>query len=60
MLAERMATILPPMALQESLETTRVYSAVGLMSKGKPLIATRPVRCPHHTASGPALVGGCD
>jgi magnesium chelatase family protein len=58
MLAQRMATILPDMSLAESLETTRVYSSVGLLPKGTPLIATRPVRAPHHTASGPALVGG--
>ncbi len=58
MLAQRMATILPPMTLPESLETTRIYSAVGLLKKDKALIATRPVRAPHHTASGPALVGG--
>ena len=58
MLAQRMATILPDMTLAESLETTRVYSSVGLLEKGKPLIAARPVRTPHHTATGPALVGG--
>ena len=58
MLAQRMATILPPLTLEESLETTRVYSSVGLLEKNTPLIATRPVRAPHHTASGPALVGG--
>lgn len=58
MLAQRMATILPDMTLPESLETTRVYSSVGLLPKGTALIATRPVRAPHHTASGPALVGG--
>ena len=58
MLAQRLATILPPLRLNESLETTRIYSSVGLLEKGKSLLATRPVRCPHHTASGPALVGG--
>ena len=58
MLAQRMATILPPLKLEESLETTRVYSSVGLLEKNTALIATRPVRAPHHTASGPALVGG--
>ena len=57
MLAQRMATILPPMTLPESLETTRIYSAVGMLAKAS-AIATRPVRAPHHTASGPALVGG--
>ena len=58
MLAQRMATILPDMTLAESLETTRVYSSVGLLEKNQPLIAARPVRTPHHTATGPALVGG--
>jgi len=58
MLAQRLATILPALSLDESLETTRVYSSVGLLGKGKALLATRPVRMPHHSASGPALVGG--
>jgi len=58
MLSQRLATILPALSLEESLETTRIYSAVGLLSKGKALLATRPVRMPHHSASGPALVGG--
>lgn len=58
MLAQRLATILPPLSLSESLETTRIYSSVGLLGKGKALMATRPMRTPHHTASGPALVGG--
>jgi len=58
LLSERMATIMPPLTLEESLETTRIYSSVGLLEKGTALIATRPVRSPHHTASGPALVGG--
>jgi len=58
MLAQRLATILPPLSLEESLETTRVYSSVGLLGKNRALLATRPVRMPHHSASGPALVGG--
>ena len=58
MLSQRMASILPPLTLNESLETTRIYSSVGLLEKGTALLATRPVRTPHHTASGPALVGG--
>ncbi|MBW8040827.1 MAG: YifB family Mg chelatase-like AAA ATPase [Planctomycetes bacterium] len=58
MLAQRLATILPPLSLQESLETTCVYSSVGLLGKNMALMATRPVRMPHHSASGPALVGG--
>ncbi len=58
MLAQRLAGILPPLTLAESLETTQIYSSVGLLDNGKALLATRPVRMPHHTASGPALVGG--
>jgi len=58
MLAQRLATILPPLSLAESLETTRIYSSVGLLEPGKALMARRPVRMPHHSSSGPALVGG--
>jgi len=58
MLAQRLATILPPLSLEQSLETTRIYSSVGLLGRDKALLATRPVRMPHHSASGPALVGG--
>jgi len=58
MLTKRLPTILPPLTLAESLETTRVYSALGLLRKGQALLATRPVRSPHHSASGPSLVGG--
>ncbi len=58
MLAQRLATILPSLSLAESLQTTRIYSSVGLLGKGRSLMATRPVRSPHHTASGPALIGG--
>jgi magnesium chelatase family protein len=58
MLAQRLATILPPLSLAESLETTCIYSSVGLLGKDKALLATRPVRMPHYSASGPALVGG--
>lgn len=58
MLAQRLATILPPLSVEESLETTRIYSSVGLLKKEQALLATRPVRAPHHSASGPALIGG--
>jgi magnesium chelatase family protein len=58
MLSQRLATILPALSVEESLETTRVYSSVGLLGKGNALLARRPIRMPHHTASGPALVGG--
>jgi magnesium chelatase family protein len=58
MLAKRLATILPPLSLAESLETTQIYSSAGLLDAGKSLIAIRPVRTPHHSASGVSLVGG--
>lgn len=58
MLAQRLATILPPLSLAESLETTRIYSSLGLLPQGRALMATRPFRAPHHTASGASLVGG--
>ena len=58
MLAQRLATILPPLSLAESLETTRIYSSMGLLDSETSLMATRPFRTPHHSASGPALVGG--
>lgn len=58
MLCKRLPTILPPLTLAESLETTRIYSSAGQLRNGQSLIARRPVRSPHHSASGPALVGG--
>ncbi|MFA5029747.1 MAG: YifB family Mg chelatase-like AAA ATPase [Patescibacteria group bacterium] len=58
MLAKALPSILPKMTLAESLEVTRIYSAAGLLPAGQPLIASRPYRSPHHTASGVALVGG--
>ncbi|MBN2211403.1 MAG: YifB family Mg chelatase-like AAA ATPase [Sedimentisphaerales bacterium] len=58
MLTKRLPTILPPLTLEESLQTTRVYSALGLLEKGASLLGVRPVRSPHHSASGPSLVGG--
>lgn len=58
MLSKRLPTILPPLSLPESLETTRIYSASGELPHGTPLLARRPVRSPHHSASGPAMVGG--
>ena len=50
MLSQRLATILPPLSLEQSLETTRIYSSVGLLTKNKSLIATLPVRMPHNGA----------
>jgi magnesium chelatase family protein len=58
MLAKRIATILPPLSAPESIETTRIYSALGLLQAGQPLLATRPFRAPHHTISEAGLVGG--
>ncbi len=58
MLAKRLPTILPPLTLAESLETTRIYSSVGLLKAGQALLATRPVRSPHSSTSSPSLVGG--
>ncbi len=58
MLAKRIPTILPPLSLEESLETTRIHSVSGTLPAGTALLATRPVRMPHHSASTPALVGG--
>jgi magnesium chelatase family protein len=58
MLAKRIPTILPPLSAAESIETTRIYSALGLMPPGQPLVAVRPFRAPHHTISEAGLVGG--
>src|SRR5512134_234321 len=58
MLAKRMPTIMPTLSASESIETTRIYSAMGLLKEGQPLMATRPYRSPHHTISNAGLVGG--
>jgi magnesium chelatase family protein len=58
MLAKRLPTILPDLTASESIETTRIYSAMGLLPAGQPLLATRPYRSPHHTISDAGLVGG--
>jgi len=58
MLARRLPTILPPMSLHESLETTKIHSVTGLLSTNSSLVSTRPFRSPHHTISDVALVGG--
>lgn len=58
MLAKRLPTILPDLTAPESIETTRIYSAMGLLPAGQPLLATRPYRSPHHTISDAGLVGG--
>ena len=58
MLAKRLPTILPPLTLEEALEVTKIHSVAGELPAGQALVATRPFRDPHHTASTPALVGG--
>lgn len=58
MLAKRLPTILPPMTLEEALETTRIFSAVGQTSTDRPLQTVRPFRSPHHTSSEVGLIGG--
>ena len=58
MLAKRMPTILPQLSSAESIETTRIYSALGQLPAGQPLLAKRPFRSPHHTISDAGLVGG--
>src|SRR3989454_600541 len=58
MLTKRLPTILPPLTLDEALETTKIHSIVGLLAPGQALITQRPFRSPHHTASDAGLLGG--
>jgi magnesium chelatase family protein len=58
MLARRLPGLLPPLALDEALDVTRIHSVAGLLAPGRPLVAHPPFRAPHHSASTPALVGG--
>jgi magnesium chelatase family protein len=58
MLARRLHTILPELSFEEALETSKVYSVMGLMPTGFGLVSTRPFRCPHHTISDAGLIGG--
>jgi magnesium chelatase family protein len=58
MLARRLPSILPPLTPDESLETTRIYSAIGRLEPGQALMTTRPFRSPHHTVSDAGMVGG--
>lgn len=58
MMAKRVPSILPPLTLHESLETTKIHSVAGKITRGTSLIAQRPFRAPHHTISSAALVGG--
>jgi magnesium chelatase family protein len=58
MMAKRLPSILPPLILQEALETTKIHSVAGRLNGSGPLITSRPFRSPHHTISPVALVGG--
>ena len=58
MLAKRLPTILPPLSLQEALETTKIHSVAGKLPENSMLVSRRPFRSPHHTISDVALVGG--
>jgi magnesium chelatase family protein len=58
MLAKRLPSILPPLSLQEALETTKIHSVAGKLPMNTSLVAQRPFRSPHHTVSDAALVGG--
>jgi magnesium chelatase family protein len=58
LLSQRLCTILPELEPEESLETTRIYSAVAQLESGQPLMLRRPFRSPHHTISEAGLVGG--
>jgi magnesium chelatase family protein len=58
MLATRIPTILPPMSLEEAIETTRIHSVAGTLDDHRGLVGTRPYRSPHHTISDAGLIGG--
>lgn len=58
MLARRLPGILPPLTLDEALETTKIHSILGLLAPGQALVTRRPFRTPHHTASDAGLLGG--
>lgn len=58
MLAKRLPTILPPLTLEESLETTKIHSVAGRLPAGTATLTSRPFQAPHHTISNIALVGG--
>lgn len=58
MLARRLPSILPPLSFEEALEVTQIHSVAGLLKERGSLVTHRPFRSPHHSASGPSLVGG--
>ncbi|MBR3791945.1 MAG: ATP-binding protein, partial [Clostridia bacterium] len=58
MIAQRIPTILPDMSLEEAIEVTKIYSVAGELESGVNLIAKRPFRTPHHSASAVSIVGG--
>ena len=58
MLARRLHTIVPELSFREALETSKIYSVMGMMPRGYGLISTRPFRSPHHTISDAGLIGG--
>ncbi|HEV2388586.1 MAG TPA: YifB family Mg chelatase-like AAA ATPase [Candidatus Acidoferrales bacterium] len=58
MLAKRIPTILPPMSLEEAIETTRIHSVAGMLEDARGLVGIRPFRSPHHTISDAGLIGG--
>lgn len=58
MLARRLSTIMPPLTLEEALETTKIHSVTGTLPAGLPIVATRPFRFPHHNISESGIIGG--
>ncbi|OPY58195.1 MAG: Competence protein ComM [Pelotomaculum sp. PtaU1.Bin035] len=58
MLARRVPGILPDLTFPEAIEATKIHSLAGLLPQGQPLVARRPFRCPHHTASAASIIGG--
>ena len=58
MLAKRIPTILPPITFEEAIETTKIFSVIGMLPKDEALITKRPFRSPHHTISDAGLIGG--